>query len=160
MFRLIYLRLVIGNHHVQAVKRIQSASMLVILIFKNLFNKKWNIYKTWNLHTISKLSKLYIFCEKKYISLSIQHKGYTRFPKSNYFVVQSRQGLCILSCEEAIKLAYWTSVVLLGARSCLKQCKEGHLRYSFTSKAAKSPYNIIQCWYIFIILWGNVNLAR
>jgi hypothetical protein len=55
---------------------------------------------------------------------------------------ESRQGLRILSCEEAIQLAYGTSVVLLGCPFVLEKCTEGHLRSSSTSKAGTSPNDL------------------
>jgi hypothetical protein len=52
-----------------------------------------------------------------------------------------RHGLLILSCEEAIHLACGMSCFYSGARSCLKYCKEGHMRSS-SSKAGTSPYDL------------------
>jgi hypothetical protein len=55
---------------------------------------------------------------------------------------ESRQGLWILLCEEAIKLAYGTSVVLLRCQFVPEICTEGHLRSFSTSKAGTSRYDL------------------
>jgi hypothetical protein len=52
---------------------------------------------------------------------------------------ESRQGLCILSCESAIQLAYGTSVVLF---RCQFMPEIMHLRSTSTSKAGTSPYDL------------------
>ena len=49
------------------------------------------------------------------------------------------QGLWILSCEEAVQLAYGKMVVL---QSCLLVPEIMHLRSSSTSNTGKSPYNL------------------
>jgi hypothetical protein len=54
----------------------------------------------------------------------------------------SRQGLWILSCEEAIQLAYRTSAVLLRCPFVPEIMHEGHLRSSSTSKAGTSRYDL------------------
>jgi hypothetical protein len=55
---------------------------------------------------------------------------------------ESRQGLWILSCEEATQLAYGTSVVLLRC-PFVPEIMHGraHLRSSSTSKAGQSRYD-------------------
>jgi hypothetical protein len=55
---------------------------------------------------------------------------------------KSRQGLWILSCEEAIQLAYGTSVVLLRCPFVPEMCTEGHLMYSSNSKNGTSRFDL------------------
>ena len=53
---------------------------------------------------------------------------------------ETLQGFWNLSCKEAIQLAYGTSVVLL-RRPLVPEIMH-HLRFSSTSKAGKSHYNL------------------
>jgi hypothetical protein len=55
---------------------------------------------------------------------------------------ESRLGLWILSCEEAIQLAYGTSVVLLRYLFVPEIMHGRHLRSSSTSKAGTSLYDL------------------
>jgi hypothetical protein len=70
------------------------------------------------------------------IALRTLSKFITRLV-SNHCYLKPSHGLGILSCEEALKLAYRTCVVLLMFRSC----KEGHQR-PFSTSLKHSPNNI------------------
>jgi hypothetical protein len=54
--------------------------------------------------------------------------------------LESRQRLLILSCEEAIQLAYGTSVILPRCPLMSEIIQEGHMRSSSTIKAGTTPY--------------------
>jgi hypothetical protein len=102
----------------------QMSEMIPLIILKSIYHKVFIFHILWGVR--GRVVKVVDFK-----SLAPHCCGF-----------ESRQGLWILSGEEAIQLAYGTSVVLLMCPFVLEICTEGHLRSSSTSQAGTSRYDL------------------